>query len=136
MTHAFTPVFVDTAGWYALLDRDDQDHVKADKWFREEERTLLTSDYVLDETLTLARQKLGHGPAVTFGEKLRASTRTQMTAVRKQDREQAWNTFKRYEDEAFSFTDCTSFAVMKRLDLKIAFTFDKDFSIAGFETVP
>ncbi len=50
------------------------------------------------------------------------------------DFEAGWQWFERFQDKGFSFTDCISFAVMKRLKLKIALTFDKHFSQAGFET--
>ncbi|MBI2933751.1 MAG: hypothetical protein HYY16_19075 [Planctomycetes bacterium] len=51
-------------------------------------------------------------------------------------REAAWKLFKRYDDQVFSFTDCTSFAVMNKLGLKEAFTFDDGFRKVGFATLP
>jgi len=49
---------------------------------------------------------------------------------------EAWQLFQRYRDKRYSFTDCVSFAVMKRLKLKTALTFDKHFTQAGFERKP
>jgi len=38
-------------------------------------------------------------------------------------------------DQAFSYTDCTSFAVMRDLSLNDAFTADHHFATAGFVPV-
>jgi predicted nucleic acid-binding protein len=38
-----------------------------------------------------------------------------------------------YEDQPFSFTDCTSFACMKSLGITQAATTDRHFQTAGFE---
>ncbi|MCS6903561.1 MAG: PIN domain-containing protein, partial [Candidatus Bipolaricaulota bacterium] len=48
----------------------------------------------------------------------------------------AWTFFKEYDDQDFSFTDCTSFAVMTAEKITKAFTFDRDFQIAGFQVLP
>lgn len=44
--------------------------------------------------------------------------------------------FRRYnKDKIWSFTDCTSYVVMKELKIKKVFTFDKNFTEMGFEIV-
>jgi len=50
--------------------------------------------------------------------------------------EGAWGFFRKYRDHELSFTDCTSFAAMRKYGIREAFTFDEDFSKAGFEIVP
>jgi len=49
---------------------------------------------------------------------------------------QAWEIFKKYSDKSFSFTDCTSFAIMQQLEINQAFTFDSHFIQFGFQTLP
>ena len=45
---------------------------------------------------------------------------------------EAWDIFVKYETAGFSYTDCVSFAVMRRFGLSTAFTFDSHFDIMGF----
>jgi predicted nucleic acid-binding protein len=53
------------------------------------------------------------------------------------DIEQAWKIFQSHRDRGWSFTDCTSFALMQRLHLSSAFAFDKHFSqMRGVRRVP
>lgn len=42
----------------------------------------------------------------------------------------------RFSDQAFSLTDAVSFVVMRAYGIAAAFTFDRHFQIAGFETLP
>jgi len=48
------PIFVDTSAWYAYIDRSDADHAGAVKLVKELNQPLITSNYILDEILTLA----------------------------------------------------------------------------------
>ena len=56
-------IFVDTGAWIALSDRRDQYHNDAVAIYtrlkRQKER-LLTTDYLIDETVTRLRYDLGH----------------------------------------------------------------------------
>lgn len=131
-----TGVFVDTSGWYALVDRDDADHKAAATFLAANSLPLITTNFVFSETVTLIRYRLGHDTAARFGEKLKESGFVRMVAVAAADEERAWDTFARYCDQDFSFVDCTSFAVMERMKLASAFAFDRHFSIMKFSLVP
>ncbi len=87
-----------------------------DKW-PEREGHLLTTDYVIDETLTLLRMRLGLDAAESWWNMIAASPR-----VRK--------------EPIHSFTDCTSFAVMRELRLLQALTTDRHCRQAGFQVAP
>jgi predicted nucleic acid-binding protein len=95
------------------------------------------STYVADEVITLLRMRVGHAVAVQVGEALLGSRWCRMMDVDGTLRDSAWNLFVRYADKVFSFTDCTSFALMRALELAEAFTFDRsDFAGAGFVAIP
>jgi predicted nucleic acid-binding protein len=97
----------------------------------------VTSTYVLDESFTLIRMRVSHPAAVRFGEGLSKSAWCRAIDVLEDTRDAAWEIFVRYEDQLFSFTDCTSFALMHSMKLDEAFTYDKkDFGAAGFTPVP
>ena len=48
------------------------------------------------------------------------------------DLEAAWRIAEAFADQTFSFTDCTSFAIMERLGVADAFAFDRHFLIYRF----
>ncbi len=50
-------IFVDTSGWFAAIVPSDQDHEIARNWFLQNREPLFTTDYVIDETLTLFRAR-------------------------------------------------------------------------------
>ena len=97
---------------------------------------LLSTDYVMDETLTLIRVRLGLDAAATWWEQIDASARIRWEWIDPLRAEKARSWFFRWRDKSFSFTDCASFVVMRELGLGRALTTDRHFSQAGFETVP
>jgi predicted nucleic acid-binding protein len=92
--------------------------------------------YVFDETLTLLRYRLDWQVAHTFGEQLLSGKVAQLIRVTEQDEQAAWEIFSRYQDKSLSFTDCSSFAVIKRLNIEMALAVDSDFRAYGLHCVP
>lgn len=127
--------FVDISAWLALNDSSDNFHREAlarvDK-IKTTNTALYTSDYAIDESLTIIRYRVSHKLAVLFGESVLTSGIVTVVSLTDEDRHAAREMFRRYDDKEFSFTDCTSFALMKRLHLGSAFTFDAHFRQAGF----
>ncbi len=133
-------IFVDTSAWYALEVPDDKNHSHA-LAFREELRrgkfgALVTSDYVLDETITLLILQKGAEQAVNFADKISRSRSLHISWIDRDLFETALNLMKRRKDKRWSFTDCTSFSIMEELQLTAAFAFDKNFEQAGFSRLP
>ena len=120
-------IFVDTSAWYAIIDKNDLDHAVAVAKIHILDRPLVTSNYVLDEILTLLKTRSGSTIAVPFGQKLWNQEVSTLVRITEEDEARAWGIFCQYEDKGFSFTDCTSFALMERLEINTAFAFDDHF---------
>jgi hypothetical protein len=99
-------------------------------------RLLVTTDYVVDETLTLLRMRLGLAAAEAWWSQIEASSRVRWQWVDAARAEKAHAVFFRHRDKEYSFTDCTSFVVMRELRLKEALTTDRHFRQAGFQALP
>ncbi|MBN2093669.1 PIN domain-containing protein [candidate division KSB1 bacterium] len=131
--------FVDTGAWAALYNPRDPYYSNAQmflKNFQHQKIALMTTDYILDESITLIRRRASHSQAITFKNSLDSSSSIKIVSIDDCIRSQAWDIFCKYSDHEFSFTDCTSFALMRSIGLKKAFTFDLHFVIAGFEIFP
>ncbi len=120
-------IFVDTSAWYAFIDKNDRDHPAAMNKVKVLDRSLLTSNYVHDEILTLLKTRLGPSIAISFGQKLWDQEVSALVRITEEDEARAWGIFRQYRDKGFSFTDCTSFALMERLDIDTVFAFDDHF---------
>ena len=129
-------IFVDTGAWYAMTDRKDEDHASVVAALREYRGRLLTSNYVLDETLTLVRFRLGWRVSRQLGETLRAGVLARLERISPRDEEAAWEIFSTWSDKSFSYTDCTSFAICNRLELPLCLAIDNDFRSFGLHCVP
>lgn len=67
-------IFVDSGAWFASLVPTDQDHAAATAWLGQNREPLVTTDYILDETLTLLRIRGQNARAMLFGEQLLGGT--------------------------------------------------------------
>lgn len=123
-------LFVDTSAWYAAADRSDRSHRRATAVLSTGD-SLVTSDHVLVEAWLLLRHRLGNGPARTFWENLRSGVAS-VEPVTAADLATAAATAEAFADQDFSIVDCTSFAVMLRLGLRRAASFDDDFAVFRF----
>jgi predicted nucleic acid-binding protein len=79
------------------------------------------------------RARVSHHVAILFKENLKKSGLIETITVTPPMEDEAFTIFKRYTDKDFSFTDCTSFALMRSLKLQKAFAFDKHFE--QFESI-
>jgi predicted nucleic acid-binding protein len=132
-------LFVDAAGWMACADAADPAHAQC-RAARDEAleagQTLVTTDFVVDETLTLLRVRLGLRAAETWWQQIDRSSRLRWERIDSDRFERARQLFFRHRDKDFSFTDCTSFVTMREARLTHALTTDGHFRQAGFQMLP
>ena len=130
-------IFVDTGAWYSYFVPTDPDSEVARAWFSNNREQLVTTDYIIDELLTLFRARGESSRAIDIGQQLWRSEHAELWYLSEQDLAEAWNVYRRYDDKDWSFTDCTSYALMKREGIRKAFAFDRHFrQFDGITVVP
>ena len=130
-------IFVDSSAWIALLNPRDQHHDDATAILNDLERQnlqLLTTDYVIDETVTWLSYRVNHPVAVQFLDIIENSSATGVltfVAIERDLFQEAERLFRQYDTARLSFTDCTSFAVCQQHNISEAFAFDQHFPMVG-----
>lgn len=128
-------IFVDTSAWAAFFNTTDDNHTDAMKqWERikSQHAHLFTSHFIFDELITLLRIRSGYNVAEKAGKAFLASPNLKVLSLDQKRILKAWDFFQKYKDHQFSFTDCTSFTLMKEHKIHLAWTYDDDFEEAGF----
>lgn len=110
------------------MNRSDQSPTSLDLHLAVGKERLLTTDDVLVETWTLLRWRIHREAAEAFWNGLRSGV-ADVEAVGPADLQAAWTIGRAFPDQDFSLVDRTSFAVMERLGVERAATFDDDFAV-------
>lgn len=128
-------IFLDTSAFYALTDSQDINR-NASLAIRQrlinEHWRLFTTNFVLAETHALFLARLGRFVALQVVQDTSRSV-VRIIRVQQGDEVRGLGIVERYDDKNFSLTDATSFAVMDRLGIDVAFAFDRNFAQYGLE---
>jgi predicted nucleic acid-binding protein len=124
-------IFVDSSAWFATVIPADADHNAALRWFRSNRTPLLTTDFIVDETLTLLKARGQSDRAMILGRELFSGRMASIHYLSRAEILQVWQVFQQFADKDWSFTDCTSKVVMEKLGVKQAFAFDQHFKQFG-----
>src|SRR5439155_8730994 len=103
----------------------------ATAWMWRNRQPLVTSDYILDELLTLLKIRENYRVAVAAGEALWQHHVRRIEHVTLEDIARTWEVFRQDHDKDLSFTDCTTKVIMERLRMTQAFAFDSHFEQFG-----
>ena len=128
-------IFTDTGGWFGMSVPEDHNYSAATNWLSRNYKPLLTTDYIVDETLTLLKSR-GQGTlALSLGQQFFSGSLATIYYLTEEDIRATWQVFTRYADKEWSFTDCSSRVVMEKLGITEAFAFDQHFRQFGTITV-
>ena len=124
--------FVDTSFYIARVMPRDQWHEKAMRAVRPG-ITFLTSAFVINETISLLQARGFFSAAISFLREARLSHDVSIVYPDAVMQSEGWDLFARWGPAGANAVDCVSFAVMRKLAIRKAFTFDEHFRTAGFE---
>src|SRR3990172_6811694 len=131
-------VFVDSGAWIALALSRDPLHAQArEQWdvLRGAGAKLHTSVPVVIETFTFLERNANRDVALAWKESIYEPGTVKILRCEMRDLEQAWGYFRRTDVHKLSAVDATSFAIMKRARIPVAFTFYHHFAVVGFRWV-
>lgn len=126
-------ILLDTGFFVALHNTADRNRDAATEIFdclKELDARLYTSDYVLDEAVTVAyRRTLRQDIAIDVGHQVMGSKYVTVLYSDKGLVNDAFARYKRYSDKALSFTDCLLISLAQREKMSYIVTFDNDFDM-------
>lgn len=130
-------LFIDTSGFLAVLNVDDDMHAKAKaSWIKllSERVKPTTNNYVLVETFALVQNRLGMEAVSVFNSDIMPVIHVEW--VDEITHKIGVSALLAAGRKKLSLVDCVSFETMRRLGLRRVFTVDKHFGEQGFECIP
>jgi uncharacterized protein len=131
-------VFVDSGAWIALaLSRDPLHERAREQWelLHGAGARLHTSVPVVIETFTFLDRNATRDTALAWREAIYKPEVTKILPCELRDLAQSWNYFRRTDLHKLSAVDATSFAIMNRAGIHLAYAFDHHFAAVGFRLV-
>jgi len=132
-------IFIDSSAFYLIINKSERLHKIAKKTFNKiilDNDILVTSDYIIDETLTLVSRKWGKYYAIEFWDSIKNSDILKVMKLSERQFYKTIDLFRKYKDHNFSFTDYSCFIIMNDLKINKVFTFDKHFLNFGIDCYP
>lgn len=129
------PVFVDSGGWIALAHARDRHHEDADRLFHlaaARRLALITTNLVVAEVHRLLLFRAGPRVASTVLDRIDGSGLLGVEFATAAHHVAARTWLARLADQAVTYTDAVSFAVMQSRRCRAVLGFDHHFISAGF----
>jgi hypothetical protein len=102
-------VFADTSFLVAFYNKSDANHAEARKLIQLYDKiTLIISDYIFDEFLTVLLARENKLISIDAGEKILNDKKICLIKIDNEVFQKAWFIYHRFKDKNWSFTDCTS----------------------------
>lgn len=131
-------VFVDSGAWIALALSRDPLHARAkEQWdiLHGAGAKLHTSVPIVIETFTFLERNANRDVALAWKNSIYRPGTVKILPCELRDLEQCWEFFRRPDLHKLSAVDATSFVIMKRARIRLAFAFDHHFAVAGYRLV-
>ncbi len=131
-----SPLFIDTGAFYAKYVARDAYHEESQTLWdkvRTEGWKCVTTNFVVSELISLLVYRFGISQALQAGREIYASHALEIFPSTLEIEIKALEWLERFSDQDFSMTDACSFALMSERQIKVVFSFDKHFEIAGFQ---
>lgn len=131
-------VFVDSGAWIALaLSRDALHEQARERWDRLQSAgaKLHTSVPVVIETFTFLDRNGNRDVALEWKQAIHRPGVVKILPCELRDLDHSWAYFRRSDLHKLSAVDATSFAIMERARIRLAYAFDHHFAVAGFRIV-
>lgn len=128
-------IFVDTVAWIALVNTRDSLHIKSMEVFshlRIHGYQLITTEFILLEFANALSSVDFRSRASAFIDGLRNMVDVEIIEASSDLFALGFDLYKKRPDKEWSLVDCSSFVVMKEIDISEAFTEDHHFEQAGF----
>ena len=129
-------VYVDTSAFLAAFTADDAMHERAKRRFEEfarQQETLISTNYVLLETISLLQRRLGLDAVRSFHENIGPVVRVHW--VDEAIHQSGLNALLAASRRQLSLVDCVSFEIMRRIGVNKVFCYDPHFDQQGFDVI-
>lgn len=128
-------IFVDAGVLFSLVVSSEEHHEVVQKWYEGNKDQLITSDYCVDELLTLLLARNRSSVALSIGWKIFNEETCRLHFLTPEQIRRAWVVFQAKHTLGWSFTDCTSKVVIEELGVRTAASTDQHFRQFGTVTV-
>lgn len=132
-------LFVDTSGWFPLVDPEDRAHAAVARAMRDAiggRRRIVTSNLVVAETHALIMRRIHRAAALAFLREVVRAPNVVISSTPELEAAAASEWLDRYTDQDFSLTDAVSFSIMKHRGIRDVLAVDHHFAAAGFVILP
>ncbi len=120
-------IFVDSNFFIALLNPQDTLNTKAitiSSKIKDESPSLVISNFIFLEIVTILSQRIDRKTAITFGNHLLQDNQIEILHINESLQEKCWKAFQKMDKKNISFVDCSILAVMEAEKINTLLTFD------------
>ena len=129
-------VFLDSSAIFAWSDLASRDGQEVESFIEQGQASLVTTNLIVAETLSLVTKRVGKFKGIEVGEKLENSSIVQVVHLDEKIQKEAWQLYKKYKDKDFDLIDATSFVFCQKRKIHEVLTLDHHFAQMGFKVYP